>query len=66
MMMIDSPGGNLVKKTKKKWDNSNCWVLKNLGFHSKEDIFVQETDLIIERKSANLWKISLKRIWNIF
>ena len=48
------------KKPKKKWDNSNCWVLKNLGFHSKTDIFVQETDLINERKSANLWKRSLK------
>ena len=49
------------KKTPKKpWDNSNCWVLKNSGFHSKKDIFVQETDLINERKSANLWKRSLK------
>ena len=51
---------NEKKKPKKPWDDSNCWVLKNSGLHSKKDIFVQETDLINERKSANLWKRSLK------
>ena len=47
------------------WDNSFCWVLKDIDqshrFHSKTDIFDQEKNLIQERKSANLWKRSLKK-----
>merc|ERR1712242_298053 len=51
---------NEKKKPKKPWDDSNCWVLKKFRVTFKKDIFVQETDLINERKSANLWKRSLK------
>ena len=47
------------------WDNSFCWVLKDIDqshrFHLKTDIFDQEKNLIQERKSANLWKRSLKK-----
>ena len=54
------------KKSKDyNWDNSFCWVLKDIDqsnrFHSKKDILDQEKNLIQERKSANLWKRTLKK-----